>query len=113
MIDANNLETSGLLNTIDPISLSMSDKINIIKEKTINKDNFKKILTISHDTKPIQEWYNPNHLLYAYPTLFPYGVGGLMDSRRDKKLTYRDHVNYLMKLRCDRFRTQEFFICCF
>jgi hypothetical protein len=49
-------------------------------------------------------------LLGAYPTLFCHGIGGISDSSRKIKLSYRDHANYLMLLNDDRFRTHRSFL---
>ncbi|KAJ7157830.1 hypothetical protein C8R46DRAFT_811590, partial [Mycena filopes] len=39
-------------------------------------------IAISHDPEPANEFDNPDLLPMIYPTLFPYGVGGVGDSAR-------------------------------
>lgn len=43
---------------------------------------------------------DPNHLLGAFPTLFPYGEGGL-EVARERKITYEEHARWCMEY-CDR-----------
>ena len=52
----------------------------------------------------MNELFNPKHLLYAFPTLFPYGIGGIMDESRKNKLSYRQHLIYLLYLNCISYR---------
>lgn len=58
---------------------------------------------------PVKELYNPEHFLCSYPTLFPFGFGGIMDARQRIKLSYRYQVNCLLRLNCERFRAHQSF----
>nr|GAT42479.1 predicted protein [Mycena chlorophos] len=46
---------------------------------------------------------NPNHLLGAFPMLFPYGYGGF-EVDRDVKVTYEAHVQWALQYADRRFR---------
>ncbi|KAF7315758.1 ATP-dependent DNA helicase [Mycena indigotica] len=52
---------------------------------------------------------NPNHLLGAFPTLFPYGLGGLEVDREDT-VSYEDHVRWALQHDSGRFRRHTHFI---
>ncbi len=95
------------MSVLDATSLSESDKIEMIQSKKINNN----ILTTPHGKTPINEWFNSKHLLYAFPTLFSYGTGGIMDENRNIKPSYRQHLIYLLNLNCNRFRIHRSFIC--
>jgi hypothetical protein len=100
IIETNDLQSSGLMNVLDATGLSESDKIEMIQFKKINNN----ILTIPHGKTPINEWFNSKHLLNAFSTLFPFGTDGIMDENRNIKLSYRQHLIYLLNLNCNRFR---------
>ena len=63
------------MSIIDATNLSETDKIEMIESKHLNSN----ILTIPHEKIPINEWFNPKHLLFAFPSLFPYGIGSVLD----------------------------------
>lgn len=46
---------------------------------------------------------NPNHLLGAFPTLFPYGRGGF-ETKRDTEVPYEKHAKWTMRYHDRRFR---------
>lgn len=52
---------------------------------------------------------NPNHLLGAFPVLFPYGKGGLEVDRR-RKVPYKSHVRWALQYGDGRFRKDLSFI---
>nr|GAT52360.1 predicted protein [Mycena chlorophos] len=52
---------------------------------------------------------NPNHLLGAFPVLFPYGYGGF-EVDRDVKVTYEAHVQWALQYADKRFRKHSQFI---
>ena len=101
------LENSGLFETDESLKMSIIDQINVLKNKkssnrksTIISDDIptNKNILIPHGSIPVCEINNPNHLMCAYPTLFPYGIGGIMDPLRKIKLKYRNHVVHLLSL---------------
>jgi hypothetical protein len=104
--ETNDLQASGLISFLDATGLSDIDKIEMIESKKLNNN----ILTIPHGKTPMNEWFNLQHLLCAFPTLFPYGIGGIMDEDRNKKLSYRQHLIYLLNLNCNSFRIHRSFI---
>jgi len=110
---------SGLANQCESLSLDLIEEINLLKKSHIKKTKINKhdancdpsiFITIPHGESPISEINNPGHLINAYPTLFPYGIGGIQDPRRKIALSYREHVKYLLSLNSDRFRTHRSFI---
>jgi hypothetical protein len=112
------LENSGLFETDESLKMSIIDQINVFKNKkssnrksTIISDDIptNKNILIPHGSIPVCEINNPNHLMCAYPTLFPYGIGGIMDPLRKIKLTYRNHVVHLLSLNSDHFSTNNSF----
>ncbi|KAJ6455262.1 hypothetical protein C8R47DRAFT_996842, partial [Mycena vitilis] len=50
---------------------------------------------IPHDKKAVNEFNNPALLPMIYPTLFPYGLGGLEDDSRFSPLGFKRHVKHL------------------
>ncbi|KAF7297472.1 ATP-dependent DNA helicase [Mycena indigotica] len=52
---------------------------------------------------------NPNHLLGAFPMLFPYGCGGF-EVDRSVKVTYEEHVRWALQHASGRFRHHTQFI---
>jgi hypothetical protein len=78
----------------------------------LHKKSKEHVMKIRHTSTPMNEW-DPKHLLYSYPTLFPYGLFGIMDHRQTE-LSYREHVLYLLKLSSERFRChRSFMFICF
>ncbi len=76
--------------------------------KDLNDDNV--VYMIPHGNKPANEYLNPNLLPGLYPTLFPYGLGGLEDSSRPVKVSIKDHVQYLLNYDDKRFEKHHSFV---
>ncbi|KAJ6457421.1 hypothetical protein C8R47DRAFT_1247323, partial [Mycena vitilis] len=51
-------------------------------------------IEIPHDAKAVNEFNNPHLFPMIYPTLFPYGLGGLEDSTRFTPLGFKRHVKH-------------------
>ncbi|KAJ7018836.1 hypothetical protein C8F04DRAFT_976606, partial [Mycena alexandri] len=51
-------------------------------------------LEIPHDPSPANEFNNPHLFPMMYPTLFPYGLGGLEDKSRRTKLGFKRHIKH-------------------
>ena len=103
-----------LSNTAEALSHDLVEQINLLK-KAYQKSKNESIdtswcLNMQHSFQPVSEINNPDHLINAYPSLFTYGIGGIGDSRRKIKLSYREHVNYLLRLNCNRFRCHRSFL---
>ncbi|KAJ7036045.1 hypothetical protein C8F04DRAFT_900589, partial [Mycena alexandri] len=49
---------------------------------------------IPHDPNPANEFNNPHLLPMMYPTLFPYGLGGLEDKHRRTRLGFKRHIKH-------------------
>ncbi|PBK87942.1 hypothetical protein ARMGADRAFT_871265, partial [Armillaria gallica] len=51
-------------------------------------------MELPHDPEPVEEFYNPSLFPMMYPTLFPYGIGGLENRARAKLIALKTHVKY-------------------
>ncbi|KAJ7042215.1 hypothetical protein C8F04DRAFT_902364, partial [Mycena alexandri] len=51
-------------------------------------------IEIPHDPNPANEFNNPHLFPMMYPTLFPYGLGGLEDTSRRSKLGFKRHIKH-------------------
>ncbi|KAJ7608299.1 hypothetical protein DFH06DRAFT_903001, partial [Mycena polygramma] len=51
-------------------------------------------IEIPHDAKAVNEFNNPHLFPMMYPTLFPYGLGGLEDSTRFTPLGFKRHIKH-------------------
>ena len=67
-------------------------------------------IEIPHDAQPVNEFCNPDLFPMIYPTLFPYGIGGLEDSDRESKLSMKKHVKHLFSLADRRFQEHYSFL---
>ena len=52
----------------------------------------------------IPEWDNPNLMSWLFPHLDPWGIGGFFDPRRQQKLSFDEHLRYLLALDDSYFR---------
>lgn len=58
---------------------------------------------------PFSEYDNPNLLPGMFPTLFPFGTGGL-EASRPLKISFQEHANYLLSLHNPVFKHHRFFL---
>lgn len=65
---------------------------------------------IPHGPTPLNEFCNPDMFPSLYPTLFPYGVGGLEDRNRSSKVSLKRHVRHLLSLKDRRFQEHHTFL---
>ncbi|KAK0229808.1 hypothetical protein EDD85DRAFT_734656, partial [Armillaria nabsnona] len=49
---------------------------------------------ITHDPTPVNEFNNPDLFPMMYPTLFPYGIGGLEDHSRITPISFQAHIKH-------------------
>ncbi len=66
-------------------------------------------IELPHDPEPVEEFYNPSLFPMMYPTLFPYGVGGLEDRSRPKPISLKCHVKHYFSLNDTRFQRHNSF----
>ncbi|KAJ7633383.1 hypothetical protein DFH06DRAFT_1004333, partial [Mycena polygramma] len=52
-------------------------------------------IELPHDPNPANEFDNPSLFPMMYPTLFPYGIGGLEDRHRPSRLSFKRHIKHL------------------
>jgi hypothetical protein len=76
-------------------------------EQTAEEDT---VYMIPRGDKPANEYSNPKLLLGIFPTLFPYGCGGLEDCSRPVKINYVEHLRYLLSFGDRRFEENCSFI---
>lgn len=76
-------------------------------EKNVTPDT---VYMVPHGRKPANEYFNSELLLGIFPTLFPYGCGGLEDSSRPIKINFREHLKYLLSYADHRFEENNSFI---
>ena len=67
-------------------------------------------LAVPHEPEPVNEFFNPDLLPMMYPTLFPYGIGGVEDKRRSNAISFENHVKHLLSLADRRFQEHYSFI---
>ncbi|CAF4739390.1 unnamed protein product, partial [Rotaria sp. Silwood1] len=111
--DVVSLNASGLMDT-SATAISSSDirqhlrqRINITEELTTLNDN---IYLVPHGKNPVNEYFNTSFLPGLYPTLFPYGVGGVEDKRRQVRVPYGKHIRYFLSYHDHRFEMNTSFI---
>lgn len=103
---------------INVTALVDTDGVNVTSEQ-INKEILNKIsrndktnavYAIPHIGTPINEYSNPKLLMSLYPTLFPYGMGGVEDFTKPTAVTFEKHIQYLLSYADGRFERNHSFI---
>lgn len=67
-------------------------------------------IQVPHDPTPVNEFFNPELFPMIYPTLFPYGIGGLEDRTRKITVSMKRHVRHLFNLSDRRFQEHYSFL---
>ena len=67
-------------------------------------------IEVPHDSKPVNEFFNPMLFPMIYPTLYPYGIGGFEDSHREARVSLKRHVKHLFNLNDKRFQEHHSFM---
>ena len=70
----------------------------------------KGFLAVPHEPVPVNEFFNPTLFPMLYPTLFPYGIGGLEDKRRTVAISFENHIKHLLSLADRRFQEHYSFL---
>lgn len=65
---------------------------------------------IPHDPDPVNEFCRPELFPMIYPTLFPYGIGGVEDSSRSARISMKRHVKHFFSLADPRFQEHYSFL---
>ncbi|KAJ6582162.1 hypothetical protein B0H19DRAFT_1207673 [Mycena capillaripes] len=55
-------------------------------------------IVIPHNPKPVNEFNNPHMFPVMYPTLFPYGLGGLENKHGRTRLSFKRRIKHLFNL---------------
>ncbi|KZO95864.1 hypothetical protein CALVIDRAFT_482310, partial [Calocera viscosa TUFC12733] len=58
------------------------------------KQHGRGFVQVPHGARPMNEFYEPELLPLTYPTLFPYGTGGLEDRQRLATLSFERHARH-------------------
>ncbi|CAF4098595.1 unnamed protein product, partial [Adineta steineri] len=110
------LDVQGTSITSEDINCYLLEKLHIdsTKSSATSTDKYSTgddvVYMIPHGSKPTNEYLNPHLLPGLYPTLFPYGVGGLDDSSRGVKVSIKDHMYYLLNYDDKRFEKHHSFM---
>jgi len=67
-------------------------------------------LAVPHEPVPVNEFFDPSLFPMLYPTLFPYGIGGVEDKRRMVTISFENHVKHLLSLADRRFQEHYSFL---
>lgn len=70
----------------------------------------KRFVQIPHGTDPSNEFQNPDLFPMMYPTLFPFGIGGIEESDRLVPVGMERHVRHLLRLSDRRFQVHPSFM---
>ncbi|CAF4565316.1 unnamed protein product, partial [Rotaria magnacalcarata] len=82
-------------------------RTNITDEITNLNDN---IYLVPHEQSPVNEYFNTTFLPGLYPTLFPFGLGGVENERRSVRVSYAKHIRYFLCYHDHRFEMNTSFI---
>ncbi|CAM4981323.1 unnamed protein product, partial [Rotaria socialis] len=89
------------------VPLNMSVRTSITGELTALNDN---IYVVPHEQYPVNEYFNTSFLPGLYPTLFPYGIGGVEDEHRLVCVSYAKHIRHFLSYHDHRFEMNTSFI---
>ena len=67
-------------------------------------------LAVPHEPVPVNEFFDPSLLPMLYPTLFPYGIGGVEDRRRTVAISFENHIKHFLSLADRRFQEHYSFL---
>ena len=67
-------------------------------------------LAVPHEPVPVNKFFNPSLFPMLYPTLFPYGVGGVEDKRRTVAISFENHIKHFLSLADRRFQEHYLFL---
>lgn len=67
-------------------------------------------IRFSHNPEPCNKFDNLTLLPMMYPTLFPYGIGGLEDRNRCRVVTFHQGARHLFRLQDCRFQEHNSFL---
>jgi hypothetical protein len=67
-------------------------------------------IEVPHDPKPVNEFFNPDLFPMIYPTLYPFGLGGFEDSKREINVSLKRHTRHLFNLHDKRFQQHYSFM---
>jgi len=74
------------------------------------KEKGRGYIEIPYDSKPVNEFFNPDLFPMIYPTLYPYGIGGFEDSHREVPVSLKRHVKHLFNMSDRRFQEHHSFM---
>ncbi|RHZ84007.1 hypothetical protein Glove_86g42 [Diversispora epigaea] len=80
------------------------------QELTGDERGYPDAILMPHSNIPKNEYTDPTLLPAAFPTLFPYGVGGHEDNFRKQHIPLKQYVKHLLQLDDPKFRHHRSFI---
>lgn len=84
--------------------------INALKARALRHlDNEGRTLGVGQDDKPQTMYDNPQAYPQMFPWLFPYGLGGIGQSRHKGKFSEKRHKRHLLMYHDKRFQTDIYF----
>ncbi|CAF1647843.1 unnamed protein product [Rotaria magnacalcarata] len=108
------LNTSALIDTDGGATSSIDirqhliRRINATNEVVASDDD--NIYFLPHGRYPVNEYFNTGFLPGLYPTLFPYGMGGVENQYQQVRVTYAKHLRYFLSYHAYRFEMNTAFI---
>ncbi len=103
------LETTGVADpegvTIPGRSLNAAALRNMVSKSFARAD-----LSIYQSSNAVSEYNNTSLFPGMFPTLFPYGIGGMDDPKRTTKIALQKHVDYLFDIHNHTFRYHNSFM---
>lgn len=103
------IDTSAIVDT-EGINISNDILNNEILCKINNDETEDSLYAIPHSGEPVNEYYNPTLLMSLYPTLFPYGFGGIEDITKPTSVCFEKHIEYLLTYADHRFERNHSFM---
>ena len=121
------IDTSAATTSSRDIARHLIGRINVTDEITITNDD---VYLVPHGQRPVNEYFNtaflPGILIFLrckllndnnlfvvsglYPTLFPYGLGGVENEERSVRVSYAKHMRYFLSYHDRRFEMNSSFI---
>lgn len=101
------MDVNGTSVSCEDIATHMMDKM---KSQTKEKHSEDIVYMVPRGNKPTNEYLNPELLMGMFPTLFPYGCGGVEDQSRPVNVTLTEQMRYFLAYEDRRFEENDSFL---
>ncbi|CAG8698217.1 7398_t:CDS:2, partial [Cetraspora pellucida] len=101
------LTLSSLQKLIEKSNLQYKNKPLDNASNTTSKTTQTKLICVSHENTPINKYEDPKLLPAAFPTLYPFGVGGHIG--HSQYIFFKEYINHLMCYHDPKFRQHRSF----